>query len=202
MDVRSFVNIHNLRLLPVHSHAKHAPHTRIAEEKLRSLIDPMHLHNEIHFERTQYEIHEHAKVMQPSDMDTLRRRYGHNYGRQAHKVPRSTEPLGTAHVTIPPCAFGVLCLAKENVCGGLIVAEKGDHVTHAAARHSRIAKDLPPGYLVLYPEIVTPFELLDPHEPGVASLLWLISKHSEDLSQGHVNDKEHKQPKAKEHTCL
>ena len=76
-------------------------------------------------------------------------------------------------IQVPNHACGVVCLARENVCGGLVLDVE-------ASAYSRRGRDLPPGFMILKPQTLTDYELLDPHSPGFAQLLWVIEEKEKE----------------------
>ena len=158
MDVRGFVNIHNLRV-------GHGNIHRHAESKLKALLQPMC----VRFEKHVYEVDASHRITElPVDDWRLRR--------QALERERKTVHYQSHVLTvpIPDKTVGVVCLSRENMCGGLVVTERGASIAPLILRHARIARDLPPGFLVLYPILLTPYELLNPHECGSTTLLWIL----------------------------
>ena len=202
MDIRGFVNINNLRF------GQGAGGSGCkAESKLHKLLEPMLFV----IDRRVYEIDSHVDANAGSGSGSGRFgiRQTNDWRERKRELERERELSKNTNyqknimgLEIPENTFGVLCVARENICGGLVVAnqiwglngvrsvlsnDKGTNATNVGhsshsihSRHSRVAKDLPPGFIILYPQVMSPFELIDSHQSGSATLLWLIANQSNE----------------------
>lgn len=148
MDLRTLVNVQNLRLSPITSHFK------LAENRLKQLMSPL----QIRLQVTKYELEPYMNTHADANAHV------HHHQRQKQHKTRRVSP------EIPEGTCGVICLMRENVCGGLCLDTSGVSV------HQRAGRDLPPGFFVLKPQSMTDYELCDPHMQGYVQLMWMIEQ--------------------------